>query len=307
MKNWFKRAGFGAATAESGENYGKSRLGNRRVRTKIVQLVFYYVMGLVVVLFFLFPLLWVVSLSLKKIPEIFSTPLIWFSPKPQWGNYLYVIKHTRIFYNLLNSLLLVTATLVCCTLVVLPASYTLSRSKFNGKKAVMMGMMIFQMISPVIIAIPLYRFFSAARLINNYPALIAVYAALYSPFAVWFMKGYFDSIPIALDEAAKVDGCSRFRTLVSVLFPVAFPGVISVSILIAVQSWGQLIIPFILLDRREYYPVSVGLLDLQASAEAVSVHFLAASSIIAIAPVIILFVVLQKFIIGALTNGAVKG
>jgi multiple sugar transport system permease protein len=259
------------------------------------------------VLFFLFPLFWVVSLSFKTIPEIFSTPIIWFSPKPQWSNYLYVIKHTRIFYNLLNSLLLVTATLICCTLIVLPASYILSRSKFKGKKIVMMGMMIFQMISPVIIAIPLYRFFSAFHLINNYPALIAVYAALYSPFAVWFMKGYFDSIPIALDEAAKVDGCSRFRTLTSVLFPVAFPGVISVSILIAVQSWGQLIVPFILLDRREYYPVSVGLLDLQASAEAVSVHFLAASSIIAVAPVIILFIVLQKFIIGALTNGAVKG
>lgn len=277
------------------------------IRVKIIQSVLYYIIGLTMVVFFLFPLLWVVSLSLKKIPEIFSTPLVWFSPEPQWGNYLYVIQHTRIFYNLLNSLLLVTATLICCTLIVLPAAYTLSRSKFKGKKFVMMGMMIFQMISPVIIAIPLYRFFSAVQLINNYPALIVVYTALYSPFAVWFMKGYFDSIPIALDEAAKVDGCSRFRTLTSVLFPVAFPGVISVSILIAVQSWGQLIIPFILLDRREYYPVSVGLLDLQASAEAVSVHFLAASSIIAIAPVIILFIVLQKFIIGALTNGAVKG
>jgi multiple sugar transport system permease protein len=276
-------------------------------RGKTVQTVLYYAMGLAVVLFFLFPLFWVVSLSLKKIPEIFSTPLIWFSPKPQWGNYLYVIQHTRIFSNLLNSLLLVTVTLICCTLIVLPAAYTLSRRKFKSKKFVLMGMMIFQMISPVIIVIPLYRFFSAVQLINHYPALIAVYAALYSPFAVWFMKGYFDSIPIALDEAAKVDGCSRFRTLTSVLFPVAFPGVISVSILIAVQSWGQLIVPFILLDRREYYPVSVGLLDLQASAEAVSVHFLAASSIIAIAPVIILFIILQKFIIGALTNGAVKG
>jgi multiple sugar transport system permease protein len=274
---------------------------------KTVQRVFYYVAGLAVVLFFLFPLFWVVSLSLKKIPEIFSTPIIWFSPKPQWANYLYVIQHTRIFYNLLNSLLLVTATLACCTVIVLPAAYTLSRRKFNGKKTVMMGMMIFQMISPVIIAIPLYRFFSQAQLINNYFALIVVYTALYSPFAVWFMKGYFDAIPIALDEAAKVDGCTPFRTLVSVLLPIAFPGVISVSILIAVQSWGQLIIPFILLDRREFYPVSVGLLDLQASAEAVSVHFLAASSIIAIAPVIVLFVVLQKFIIGALTNGAVKG
>ena len=278
-----------------------------KIHKQRIQQFFYYLGGLAIVLFFLFPLFWVVSLSLKSIPEIFKTPLVWFSPKPQWSNFAYVIKNTRLFANLANSLILVVATLVFCTLIVLPAAYTLSRSQFKGKKTVMLALMIFQMISPVIIAIPLYRFFAAMNLINNYPALIIVYVALYSPFATWFMKGYFDSIPVALDEAARVDGCSRFQTLHSVLLPVTFPGVISVSILIAVQSWAQLILPYILLDRREYYPVSVGLLDLQASAEAVSVHYLAASSIIAILPVIILFIVLQKFIIGALTNGAVKG
>lgn len=275
--------------------------------SRLVRCVLYYFFAVVIILFFLFPLFWTLSLSLKRIPEIFKTPLVWFSPKPQWSNYLYVIKHTRIFKNLLNSLILVASTLALCLLVVLPAAYALSRRKFRAKKIVMLGMMIFQMISPVIIAIPLYRFFASVNLINNYVALIVVYTALYSPFATWFLKGYFDSIPIALDEAAKMDGCSRFRTLWNVLLPVAFPGVVSVSILIAVQSWGQLIIPFILLDRWEYYPVSVGLLDLQASAEAVSVHFLAASSIIAITPVILIFIFLQKFIIGALTNGAVKG
>jgi multiple sugar transport system permease protein len=249
----------------------------------------------------------VVSLSLKSIPEIFRTPLVWFSPKPQWTNYLFVIKNTALFRNLFNSLILVVATLLLCLIFVLPASYALSRGKFRSKKAMMLAMMIFQMISPVIIAIPLYRVFARINFINNYGALVIVYGALYAPFATWFMKGYFDSIPVALDEAARVDGCSPFRTLWSVLMPVAFPGAVSVSILIAVQSWGQLIMPFILLDRREYYPVSVGLLDLQASAEAVSVHYLAASSILAIAPVIVIFIVLQKFIIGALTNGAVKG
>jgi multiple sugar transport system permease protein len=278
-----------------------------KILASLTQRTGYYLIGILISIFFLFPLFWVVSLSLKSIPEIFKTPLIWFSSTPQWKNYLFVIKNTALFSNLLNSLVLVAATLILCLIFVLPAAYTLSRGKFRSKKAVMLALMIFQMISPVIIAIPLYRVFARINLINNYAALIIVYAALYSPFATWFMKGYFDSVPVALDEAARVDGCSRFRTLWSVLMPVVFPGVISVSILIAVQSWGQLIMPFILLDRREYYPIAVGLLDLQASAEAVSVHYLAASSILAIAPVIVIFIVLQKFIIGALTNGAVKG
>jgi multiple sugar transport system permease protein len=267
----------------------------------------FYTLGLGIVIFFIFPLFWTFLLSLKSIPEIFKTPLVWFSPKPQWNNYRFVLANTRLIANLMNSLILVISTLLICTILVVPASYTLSRVRFRAKKAVMLSLMIFQMISPVIIAIPLYRIFAAFNLVNNYGALILVYAALYAPFATWFMKGYFDSIPIALDEAARVDGCSKFRTLRSVLLPIAFPGMVSVSILIAVQAWGQLILPFILLDRREYYPVSVGLLDLQSASEAVSVHFLAASSIIAIVPVIFLFIVLQKFIIGALTNGAVKG
>jgi multiple sugar transport system permease protein len=279
------------------------RKGTRQTAERIL----FYALGLAIVVFFLFPIFWTFSLSLKSIPEIFKTPLVWFSPHPQWNNYRFVLTNTRLLANLMNSLLLVIATLLLCTVLVVPAAYTLSRSRFRAKKTVMLGLMIFQMISPVIFVIPLYRFFAAFNLINNYGALIVAYAALYAPFATWFMKGYFDSIPLALDEAARVDGCSRFRTLRSVLFPIAFPGLISVSILIAVQAWGQLILPFILLDRREYYPVSVGLLDLQAASEAVSVHYLAASAIIAITPVIILFVVLQKFIIGALTNGAVKG
>jgi len=191
--------------------------------------------------------------------------------------------------------------------VVLPAAYILSRRSFRGKGQLMLAMLIFQMISPIIITIPMYRLFVALHLIDNYAALVIAYAAIYSPFATWFMKGYFDTIPQAMDEAATVDGCSRLRTLWSIILPVSTPGIASVAILTAVQSWSQLILPLILLQRPGLAPISVGLLSFQSTSENITVHYLAASSILAIVPVIVLFVVLQRFIVGALTRGAVKG
>ncbi|HUZ18600.1 MAG TPA: carbohydrate ABC transporter permease [Spirochaetia bacterium] len=278
-----------------------------RASRKVLGPLLFYVLGLLVVVFFAFPIFWTFSLSLKDIPEIYRTPLLWFSPKPHWINYLHVLQTTQILANMENSVIIVVATLVLSLAVVLPAAYILSRRSFRGKGQLMLAMLIFQMISPIIITIPMYRLFVALHLIDNYAALVIAYAAIYSPFATWFMKGYFDTIPQAMDEAATVDGCSRLRTLWSIILPVSTPGIASVAILTAVQSWSQLILPLILLQRPGLAPISVGLLSFQSTSENITVHYLAASSILAIVPVIVLFVVLQRFIVGALTRGAVKG
>ncbi|TBL79084.1 carbohydrate ABC transporter permease [Paenibacillus thalictri] len=257
--------------------------------------------------FFAFPIFWVFSLSLKSVQEMFQTPPLWFSKHPHFENYTFVIKNMSILQYLGNSFRIVACTVVLTLLIALPAAYGLSRFKFRMKKYTLLAILIFQMISPVIIAVPLYRLFVELGMINSFAGLVAVYVAIEIPFATWFLKGYLDTLPHELDEAAIVDGCSRLATLRKVLLPVAMPGIASITILIAVASWSQFVLPFILLDDKSVFPLSLGLVQLKNSSDAVTTHYVAAASSLGILPVIVLFVLMQRFIVGALTNGAVKG
>jgi multiple sugar transport system permease protein len=267
----------------------------------------YYLAQLVLVVVFVFPLLWVLSLSLKSGPETLQSPPSLIPLHPQWGNYGHVLQTTPIGRYLLNSLILVVTSVAGALLVGIPTAYALSRFAFRGRRPFSRGLLAAQLISPLIIAVPLYRLFVALHLVNNYLGLILVYIAIMAPFLTWFLKSYFDTIPVSLDEAGMIDGCSRPRAVVQVVLPSARPGIASAAILGGVTAWSQFALPFILLDSRDLFPVSVGVVNLQATAGEITTQYLAAGSILAVAPVVLLFVVLQRQILGALTAGAVKG
>jgi multiple sugar transport system permease protein len=267
-----------------------------------------YVLGQVVlVALFIFPLLWVLSLSLKTAPETLQSPPGLLPRSPQWGSYTHVLDTTPIGRYLLNSLVLVVASVAGALALGVPAAYALSRLVFPARRSFSRGLLAAQLISPLIIAVPLYRLFVILHLVNNYVGLVLVYIAIIAPFLTWFLKSYLDTVPVSLDEAALVDGCTRRAAMVRVVLPSAMPGIASAAILGAVTSWSQFAIPFILLDDRDLFPVSVGVVNLQATAGEITTQYLAAGSILAVAPVVILFVVLQRHIVGALTSGAVKG
>jgi multiple sugar transport system permease protein len=277
------------------------------MRTNRLSNIGIYISYVFIVIFFLFPILWVLSLSLKSVQEIFANPPVLIPLSPRLENYTYVIETLGIMTYFKNSAIIVAATLIFTLLFAIPAAYGFSRFSFRYKRQSLFLLLVFQMISPIIIAIPLYRFFVSIGWENNLVTLIAVYVALELPFTTWFLKGYLDTIPKELDEAATMDGCTRLQALKNILLPVAGPGIASVSILIAVASWSQFVLPFILLDDKELFPVSMGLVILKNSSESITTHYLAAASMLGILPVIALFMVLQKFIVGALTGGAVKG
>lgn len=256
---------------------------------------------------FAFPLFWAVSTSLKSPQELISTPPVWFPASPQWGNYATVLETTPVLQYLANSVIIVTGTVVVTLLVCVPAAYGLSRFFWRGKGVLSNAVLAAQLFSPVVLAVPLYNLLASFGLLNNYPTLILVYAALIIPFITWFLKGYFDTIPRELDEAALVDGVGQFGALRRVVFPAARPGIASAVVFAIVMSWSQFVVPFILLDRSTLFPVSVGLVTLQSSTGEITTHYLAAGAVIAVAPVIVLFIVLQRQIVSALTQGAVKG
>jgi multiple sugar transport system permease protein len=282
---------------------------SRRAR-RVASAVMIYTGYAVVCLIFLFPLLWVLSLSLRPRAELFAFPPHVIPEHPTFAAYRDVLTGSPLVRYLLNSAKLVSATVLCALAIAVPSAYALSRLRFfrpSLKPLVMLGMLMVQLTSPMVTALPLYRWFSALGLINSHAAVVAVYVALSAPLAIWMLTGFLDTVPLALDEAARIDGCSRLQSLLRVLLPVMLPGLTSTAILLAISTWGQFIVPFVLLTRSNLYPVSVGILDFQSSMDAVSTHLLAAAAVLSALPAMLTFLVLQRFIVGALTAGAVKG
>jgi multiple sugar transport system permease protein len=264
----------------------------------------------IVCLIFLFPLLWVASLSLRPQAELFAFPPRLVPQHPTLAAYRDVLARSPLALYLLNSAKLVSAAVICTLAIAVPSAYALSRLRFHRrlfKPLVMLGMLAVQLISPLVTALPLYRWFSSLGLINSHLTVVLVYVALSAPFATWVLAGFLDTVPFALDEAARIDGCSRLQSLRLVLLPVMLPGLASTAILLAISTWAQFIVPFVLLTRSDLYPVSVGILDYQSSSDSVSTHLLAAAALLSALPAMLIFILLQRFIIGALTSGAVKG
>jgi multiple sugar transport system permease protein len=207
----------------------------------------------------------------------------------------------------MNSFFIASIVVLGTLIITIPAAYAFSRIKFRGSKIIQFLILPFQMISPIIMLIPLYRYYSQMGLLNSYFGLIIIYIAISLPFQVWFIKGFMDTIPIQLDEAATIDGCNRIQVVVRVLLPVITPGIFSASLLVFISSWSQFVVPFILMSSPNKMPVSAALVNLQSSLTTINTHYLAAGSIVAIVPTIVIFIILQKYIVSAMTAGAVKG
>ncbi|MBU9737464.1 carbohydrate ABC transporter permease [Diplocloster agilis] len=266
-----------------------------------------YLVYIVISIFFLYPVLWVLSYSFKTVPELFSVPPKFLPQSLQLDNYRYVIQNTYIVKNIWNSFYIVVLTMLGTLVLALPASYLFSRFRFRLSRQLQFFILIFQMISPIVIAIPLYNYLSRINLVNNHAVLILIYIAISIPMAVLNIKSYLDTIPKEIDEAAIIDGCSHWQILTKIHIPTSISGIISVSLMIMVSLWGQFVVPFILLNDAVKFPVSVGLINLQSSSEAITTHYLAAACILGILPTTLIFLILQKYIVSAMTAGAVKG
>ncbi len=266
-----------------------------------------YLVFAFVLIFFGGPLLWVLSLSIRTQPEVFITSLRLIPETPTLENYVEVLYSAQFSVFLINSLKLAVAGSVGAVLVAAPAAYAFSRLDFRGSGALLIGVLALQMISPLVIAIPLYRYFARLNVLDSHFSTAMVYIAILVPLATWMLKGFFDGIPPALDDAAMVDGCTRFGAFRRVTLPLILPGLTSVFVLTAILAWGEFIIPYILLSQPTLLPISVGILNFQGNYASTSPNVLAAGGVLAMLPAIATFVILQRFIVRALTSGAIKG
>jgi multiple sugar transport system permease protein len=276
-------------------------------RGRLSQRIILYVIFAVITVFFLFPVLWTLSLSLKRVPELYEVPPRLLPRGFAIENYIYIITHYQILRSLANSAYITFCTVIGCLAISLPAAYAFSRFKFKLSEQTQFVILMFQMVSPLVIVIPLYRYYSSIHLLNTFSGLIAIYIAISAPFQVWFLKGFLDTIPRDLDEAARIDGCTRLQVVLRILMPVIAPGLLSSVLLTAILSWSQFVVPYILVDSFAKMPMAVALVNLQSTLTSINTHFMAGASILSILPTVLLFLFLQKYIVSALTAGAVKG
>jgi multiple sugar transport system permease protein len=266
-----------------------------------------YVGLLVVLIFFGAPLLWILSLSLRNQAEVLAATLNPIPSAPTLDNYSTILQSAQFPHFLLNSLLLSLGGAIGAMLVSVPAAYAFSRLDFRGRKGLLLGVLALQMISPLVVAFPLYRYFASLGLLDSMVAVGVVYVAILMPLATWMLKGFFDGIPKDLDDAARLDGASRPVALWRVILPVARPGLTAVFVLMAILAWGEFVIPYILLTSPSELPISVGILNFQGTYATNATGILAAGGVLAILPAVLVFVVLQRFIVGAFLAGALKG
>jgi multiple sugar transport system permease protein len=280
----------------------RGRTAQRRIGDALTYLVFAAAM-----VFFGGPLLWVLSLSIRTRQEVYLTSLRLIPETPTFENYVEVFYSAQFSVFLTNSLKLAVAGSVGAILVAAPAAYAFSRLSFRGNSALLLGVLALQMISPLVIVIPLYRYFARLNVLDSHFSTAMVYIAILVPLATWMLKGFFDGIPPALDEAAMVDGCTRFGAFRKVTLPLILPGLTSVFVLTAILAWAEFIVPYVLLSEPSLLPISVGILNFQGNYASTSPNVVAAGGILAMLPAIATFIILQRFIVRALTSGAIKG
>jgi multiple sugar transport system permease protein len=266
-----------------------------------------YVAYAAIFLFFIGPLLWLVSLSIRTPAEIFVSEVRLIPHVPTMENYASVLRNPGFPIYLWNGLKLSIIGAVGAMLFATPAAYAFSRFRFRARRLWMIALLAFQMISPLVIMVPLYRYMDRIGLTESHLGAGVIYVAVAAPLFTWMLKGFMDGIPQSIEEAALIDGCTRLGAFLRVVLPLTLPGLMSAFILNAILGWSQFVVPFILLSRPELQPISVGIYNFQGTYTATSTHLVAAASVLSIVPAVVVFLLLQRFIVGALMAGAVKG
>jgi ABC-type glycerol-3-phosphate transport system permease component len=252
-----------------------------------------------------FPLYWALVASLTSEAVLFSEPSLW--PREPMLDHYRALFATRDFWTpVRNSLVVAGATTVFCVTVGSLAAYALARLEFRGKALILGFILAVSMFPQISIVSPLYLLLRELRLINTYPGLIMPYMTFAMPLTVWLLVGYFRQLPKDLEEAALVDGASRFMAFTKIIIPLAMPGLATTAILAFIYCWNEFLfaLSFTLGPERQTVPVAIALFRGEYQ---VPWGEILAASVLATAPVAAMVLVFQRRIVQGLTSGAVKG
>ena len=271
-------------------------------RSKLVS----FLVGGLVFLVFIFPLYWMVVTALKTQVEIFSIPT------PLWPKNLTLDAFAKqlsssgdTLRGFKNSLIISCGATVIATVLAIPAAYGLARFRFGARRGLVLFFLITQMLPSTLVLTSLYIMFSKMHLLNTYWAPILADATLGIPFSIIILRTYFVSIPKELDEAAKIDGCGHVSAFTKIMLPIAKPGIVVAAVFSFVYAWGDLIYGITFITNPNMRPITSSIYNYVQQYQTLW-NSTMAFGIIAISPVVLIFIFMQKYIVSGLTNGAVK-
>jgi len=254
----------------------------------------------------IYPALRILTVSLRPGDRLLSTSLAIIPPDATLENFRKVILEKDFLLWLWNSLLITITTAVTGVILAATSAYAFSRWKFHGRNAFLVFLLTTQMIPAAMMMVPLYIIAARLSLINTYRGLVISYSVSSDPFSIWILKGYYDTIPGSLEEAATIDGASRLYTLWRIILPLATPALAVVFLFNFMSSWNDFLLARIMLQKPKMYTWPLGIQSLQAQFATEWGAYSAASLLLAV-PVSALFLYTSKWLISGLTLGSVKG
>jgi ABC-type glycerol-3-phosphate transport system permease component len=253
----------------------------------------------------LIPIVWVAVTSLKPEDQIYSFPPSWI-PSPVSAEHYAQVLQSRMPRYFLNSFLTATATVVATLVVAIHAGYAVSRFRFPGRDVFLFTLIASEMMPGAATLVPIFLLASALGLLNTYAVLILVYTVWQIPLVVWFLHGVLEGVPSNLDRAAMVDGYTRLGALYRVILPLSKPGVAAAGIMVFIAAWNEFIIALTLTSSEEMRLVPVAMYH-YISQYGIEWGQLTASAVLSIVPVVVVFLLLQRWFIYGMTSGALKG
>lgn len=271
---------------------------------RAVALAPHYLIALLALALTVFPLLWILGISLKTKRDAFAIPPVW-RFEPVWENYVRVLESPGFREAIGNSVLVTLLGVALSLLLAIPAAYALNRQRVRGRRVLAVWLLLAYMLPEFLFIIPMYVLYQAIGLYDTTTGLALAYQVHVLPFAVWLLRSFFAEVPDELEEAARIDGCGSLAVLWRVYLPLTLPGIAATAVLNAIWIWNELAIA-LGLTFRHAQTVTVAVTSYRGYA---SIEWgpMTAASILAILPMLALAFLAQRWIVKGLTLGAVKG
>ena len=274
-------------------------------RRKALKSLLIYGLLALFLLFALFPSYWSIITSLKSHDEIYSRIPTYFPKEIDFSGYVTLFTETGFLKNLINSFLVAFTVSAASIFVSMLAAYAIARMQFKGRKPVARGVFYAYIMPKTLLFIPVYIIITNLGLSDSIWGLIFIYPTLTIPYATWMLISYFQSIPYEIEEAAIVDGCSRVRAMFKIAFPLSMPGIVSTFIFSFSICWSEYMYALIIINRATQKTISLGLSDMIVG-DMVAWGPLMGGAVISTLPIVILYMLCSKYLVGGAVAGGVK-
>ncbi len=261
---------------------------------------------LVYIAFALFPLFWLLKVSVTPNDLLYSEGVRLWPSRATFDHYRFVIENSAFPTFFKNSVIVAGSTAFAVTVLSSLSGYALSRFRFRGKYWIIALMLITQMFPLVMLVAPIFKMLSPLGLTNSLTGLVIVYTAFNVPFATFLMQSFFDGIPKDLEEAAMIDGASRFTAFRQIILPLTLPGIAATLGFVFTAAWSELLFALMLISGNQSATFPVGLLTF-VSKFSVDFGQMMAAGVLALIPACLFFLLIQRYLVQGLTAGAVKG